>query len=51
MAIARGSGTVSVTNINTNITEQYSSVSQAAKALGTSHVTLGKYIKMLKIFV
>jgi len=50
MALARGGGIVIVTNVETLETVKYVSVSQAAKELGTNHVTLGRYIKSQKVF-
>jgi group I intron endonuclease len=50
MSVSKGLGTVLVIDQETNVTQEYASVSQAAKALGTSHVTLGKYIKSQKLF-
>jgi hypothetical protein len=50
MAIAKGSGIVVVINQETNESQEFVSVNQAAKALGTNHTTLGSYIKNKKLF-
>lgn len=50
LSASKGLETVLVIDQDTNVTQEYASVSQAAKALGTSHVTLGKYIKSQKLF-
>lgn len=50
MAAAKGSGIVVVIDQETGVSQEYTSVNQAAKALGTNHVTLGKYIKSQKLF-
>lgn len=43
-------GTAVVSNLETNETREYPSIREAARALKTSDVTIGKYVKNSKIF-
>jgi hypothetical protein len=49
MAAAQGTKIV-VTDITSNTTVEYVSLSQAAKALNSNHVTLSRYLKNQKLF-
>lgn len=49
MVTAKGSGAVVVTDLETNQTVEYISMSETARALNTNHVTIGRYIKSQKV--
>lgn len=50
MAIAKGSGIVVILDQETNISQEYVSINQAAKAIKANRATISLYIKSKKIF-
>jgi len=50
MAIAKGSGIVVILDQETNISQEYVSINQAAKAIKANRATISQYIKSKKIF-
>nr|QBM09680.1 hypothetical protein [Dactylella sp.] len=50
MAAAKGSGIVVILNTETNISQKYVSISQAAKEIKASRATISAYIKSQKFF-